>query len=235
MKRLPEPHLVIQFILDRCDYTRKVVAERIGIDRRTLRLWEYQLTNVRDCMVEKVAVAADYSLDRVPENTKERAAIADERRRKREVLRKEQAKNPPRDIKAPEPVKRPPIDNTKKPFEWCMEKNYGKPTARNSNPKTFGANMNASKGIAIPSDADYPDMRHLMTAKLPPYELVQVPQHYVPYLGADSGVISIGSAWVFKDAQGKRWFYVNKADALRTAEERRKIDTTAAHTVDDLI
>jgi len=225
--RCDNPHVLIHFILERCKPTRVAVAKELKKSRQTLADWEYQRVQVRDYMIEEVAAAANYPMHKIPEQIMQRHMDV--------IINGPKQREVPRDIKAPEPIKRPPVDNTKKPPEWCLEKNYGKPTARNSNPKTFGAGMNASKGIAIPSDADYPDMRHLMTEKLPPYELVQVPQHYVPYLGADSGVISIGPAWVFKDAQGKRWFYINKADALRTVEERRKIDTISANTVDDLI
>ncbi len=245
----PEAHVLIQFMLDRCNYPRSEVAKRIGITRKTLYEWEYQLTNVRDGMVDKVSIAAEYPLERIPNSVKDNALLADAKRRKQKATRNDlkrgiAAEQPPSHNKdvyaesvAAEARRAAEREARAKDPKRKRILNYGKPTAVNNNPKTFASmTMNHTRirgeGNDIPTDEELPDMATIALKGLPPYELVYVEGYRIPYVTSETGTMGMLRGWYFKDANGKEWCDVEQKAATIKAGLRRAADIKAA---EDLI
>ena len=98
MKRKHKPqdsdaHQVIQYILNNCTYSRRKVATRIGVNPKTLRDWESQETFVQPYMIDKVAFAAEFPLEWVPEDILRDSTEEDRIRTEARALFKEESWN----------------------------------------------------------------------------------------------------------------------------------------------
>lgn len=213
-KPKPEAHLVIQYILDHCRLRRYEIAAKLGITRKTMYEWEYQLVNIRDYMVEDIAKAAEYPLDRVPENVRENAITADLKRRKPKSEPPRIPKNPAADSMKAEDAR-----TTQR-----KEKDARLAEALKS-PKTPPRDL---EHLVNPrSWEDWPDRVKPLLDPLPPYEMVLTPRHWVPYPSSANGLILRDAAWWFKTSKGICQSRATREKALELIEDLRKKDAEA--------
>lgn len=194
LSKKPVAHHELHYMLEHSDYSRVVICQKIGISRKTIYDWEYQLVRVKPGMLDKVAKASGIPLDRIPANVREKAvkAFIDAYHTKTEQKpaqkRKEEPHQPKSDYaaqgKAEQERKARQEAKANDPKRHRI-RNYGVPTAANQNPHTFsrihdGHRPKLSKGIDLPSDVEYPDMVAAALKGLAYYEAAYVGYHTVP-------------------------------------------------------
>lgn len=217
----PNAHYVLSYMLTHSEITRKDIAEKLGISRKTLYEWEYQLTPHRIWMTDKVAEASGVPFERVPLHVRQKAEDAYVR------STSGKPKEEPRIPKPPTPRPKRMVNGLE------VELNYGTPTERNKNPQTF-VNVTAhhrklrDEGVEIPSDADLPDLVSIALKGVGLYDAVYVPRHKIPRVTEECGAISLPNCWYYKSASGQVHRRMTQEAALAHIEELRQEDDLIA-------
>ena len=76
LSKKPVAHHELHYMLEHSPYSRVFICEKIGISRKTIYDWEYQLVRVKPSMLDKVAKASGIPLDRIPAHVREKAVKA---------------------------------------------------------------------------------------------------------------------------------------------------------------
>lgn len=221
MSKKPVAHHELHYMLEHSDYSRVVICEKIGISRKTIYDWEYQLVRVKPSMLDKVAKASGIPLDRIPAHVREKAVRAFI-----ETYHTKTEQKP-----TPKPKEAPPThsktvyaDSVKAEAERKARQaakatdpkrhripNFGYPTAANKNPSTFSqlgprslALIKQEGGRDIPSDVELPDMIAATLEPLKCYEPVFVGHHMIPHVGNRTGTINAGGDVYWKRPGGTR-------------------------------
>ena len=226
-KRESRAHHLLHYMFRNSELNRHEIAKRIGITRKTLYEWEYQLTPYKKWMGKLAAEAANMPLSEIPDHILKRTE-ADEIRNYSTPTDK--PKEEPRTPNNPNTARKQ-VERNAKGYE--VELNYGKPTERNKNPWTFSdvtpqQRRIRDEGVKIPSDADYPDLISIALKGVGPYDALFVPKHSVPRCTSETGTISLPAGWYYKSASGQVHRRMTQDEATRHIEDLRQEDDLTA-------
>ena len=226
-KRTSNVHHVLHYMFQHSERKRHDIAAIVGVTRKTLYEWEYQITPFKKWMVKLAAEASGISIEEIPDHILRRAE-ADEIRNYSTPTDK--TKEEPRTPKNPTSSKKR-VERNHNGYE--VELNYGKPTERNKNPWTFsdvtaGHRRIRDEGVKIPSDTDYPDLISIALKGVGPYDALFVPKHSVPRCTSETGTISLPAGWYYKSASGQVHRRMTQEEATRHIEELRQEDDLIA-------
>lgn len=195
MSKKPVAHHEIHYMLEHSELPRIAICKAIGVSRKAIYDWEYQLVRVRPHMIAKVAQASGIPLERIPAHVRDKAvkAFIDSYHTKTESKPSAKREQPPlpkldydAQVKADRAREERLLAKANDPKRYRV-RNHGTPTKANRNPRTYSQFSNACtdiivKGRDIPSDMEYPDLVAAALDKLGFYEAVYVAAHTIPYV-----------------------------------------------------
>lgn len=202
-------HHTMEYMVEHSKLTRKQIAEKIGVTPKTLYEWTYNITKVKLWMVDLVANASGIPLDRVPPHIRQRTDDDEARY----YLSKTDEKN---GVKAA-PKEPPRIP--KNPAADSMRAESARQKAPPSAP--------AKPAAHIYTDKELPDLAKMAMDKAQPYEMVLVPEHWIPCAEKPTIREHRCQQWWFKDLAGNVGHNMYQHLALEQVEKMRKKDVEA--------
>lgn len=232
VKTVPRAHILIQYILDRCVSPRYEVAKRLNITRKTLYEWEYQRINIRDHMVDQIAAAADYPMDRIPESVRQKAQDEDIKRRRRRDAEVSQAKLAPPGTPANQWVRKP---SQMSMSDVDIHRLWVRRALREGTapPPPFNIMFPTSSISSLPKHMQWvpdPDLIAEARHNMHPYELRYIPAHRI----ADRHPLGlqITAGWYFFGADGKM---MRESDKGKAQARIDKLKADEAKALDEFI
>lgn len=230
-------HPEIHWLLENSRFTRKYIADAIGISPRTLYLWEYNKLKMRAFRVEQVAMYAEINTNRIPaavqrkareleEKQNERSAKSefksDSKRRSAEERAKEREEEREREAKRKARLARTPTSAAR-------SARLGE-IAHLGDPRNipFPDDYIIEPGKRIPAEyinlLNFPDLVYEAKQTLKPYEVIFIQAHKIPH-PSDTGLMARPAAWyTINGTCGKMRSAGTQAEALERAAELKAED-----------